>query len=405
MRFLSLFAGIGAFDLGLELAGWQCAGQCEIDPFCRAVLAKHWPDVPRFDDVRTLTADMVVEHCGFVDAIVGGFPCQDASVAGKGAGIDGERTGLWRDYARLIRGLRPLVVCAENVPGLIARGLDRVVSDLERARYRVEVFNLGADDVGAPHRRKRIWIVGRLADANRSRHESRGLHAGQRKSRDTAPVIVGTSENRLANAERRGRVGGTPEPRRGTIERTSIGGTGEGMDTAGPTDMADATGGGFRANRSACGNAGHIDERGETMADAPGRGRKEFRIEGNRDILPAIETHGADIDERRPAIRWPSRPGEPQHDWEPPRVVRFERGMGCRVDGATADVLQAIRGQTGWDDARAQEWYAKNRVRLERFQNRNALRCLGNAVVWLIPFVLARAIAAAEPHFCKEPSL
>src|ERR1017187_9951874 len=103
MRFISLFAGIGGLDLGLERAGWTCVAQVENDEFCQSVLARHWPNVPRFGDVR----DVGRHNLPDCDSIVGGFPCQDISVAGKGAGIDGERSGLWKEFARLTRELRP----------------------------------------------------------------------------------------------------------------------------------------------------------------------------------------------------------------------------------------------------------------------------------------------------------
>src|SRR5687767_562507 len=111
MTFGSLFAGIGGFDLGFERAGMRCEWQVEIDPYCRRVLAKHWPDVRRWDDVRTFPPD---GDWG-VDVICGGFPCQDISAAGKQAGIEGERSGLWGEYERIIRVLRPRIVVVENV--------------------------------------------------------------------------------------------------------------------------------------------------------------------------------------------------------------------------------------------------------------------------------------------------
>src|SRR6185312_32662 len=104
----SLFAGIGGFDLGFERAGFEIKWQVEIDPFCRAVLAKHWPDVRRYEDVRTVGAEL--ER---VDVVCGGFPCQDISFAGDGAGLDGERSGLWREFSRLIGELRPRYVVVE----------------------------------------------------------------------------------------------------------------------------------------------------------------------------------------------------------------------------------------------------------------------------------------------------
>src|SRR4051812_44846123 len=123
LRTLDLFSGIGGFSRGLErTGGFQTVAFCEIEPFCRRVLAKHWPDVPCYEDIKTLTADRLLDD-GLVpvDVICGGFPCQDISVAGKGAGIDGERSGLWSEYARLIGEIQPRFIIVENVSALLAR--------------------------------------------------------------------------------------------------------------------------------------------------------------------------------------------------------------------------------------------------------------------------------------------
>lgn len=159
MKFLSLFAGIGGLDLGLERAGMQCVGQVEIDPFCRKVLAKHWPNVWRHDDVRTLTGELVRQHCGRVDLICGGFPCQDISQSGRKVGIGGERSGLWNEYARLIRELRPDGAVMENVAALLARGIDRVLGDLADIGYDAEWQCLPSAAVGGPTRRPRVFII------------------------------------------------------------------------------------------------------------------------------------------------------------------------------------------------------------------------------------------------------
>jgi len=159
VRFLSVFAGIGGFDLGLERAGWQCVGQVEIDPFCRRVLAKHWPNVVRFEDVREVTGELIRERCGDVDAVVGGFPCQDISFAGAGAGLDGDRSGLWRELYRLICELRPRFALMENVAALLNRGMGRVLADLARIRYDAEWSIVSACSMGAPHMRRRVFIV------------------------------------------------------------------------------------------------------------------------------------------------------------------------------------------------------------------------------------------------------
>ena len=180
MNVLDLFSGIGGFSLGLERAGMRTVAFCEIDPYCRRVLAKHWPDVPVYDDVRTLTASSLVANpdyqrqlqsqgcerdqwgwagdCG-IDLICGGFPCQDISTAGKGAGITGARSGLWSEYARIVGEVRPRYVLVENVAALLGRGIERVLGDLAALGYDAEWHCIPASAVGAPHRRDRVWIV------------------------------------------------------------------------------------------------------------------------------------------------------------------------------------------------------------------------------------------------------
>jgi DNA (cytosine-5)-methyltransferase 1 len=152
----SLFAGIGGFDLAAERAGLQVKWQVEIDDYATRVLEKHWPDVQRFRDVRLCGADNLEP----VDVICGGFPCQDISSAGQKVGIDGERSGLWSEYARIVRELRPRYVVVENVAGLAARGLGRVLGDLAACGYDTEWESLPAGLFGAPHLRARIFVVG-----------------------------------------------------------------------------------------------------------------------------------------------------------------------------------------------------------------------------------------------------
>jgi DNA (cytosine-5)-methyltransferase 1 len=160
LRVLSLFAGIGGFDLGLErTGGFKTVAFCEIDEKARAVLCKHWPGVPIYDDVRTLTKERLAADGVAVDVIAGGFPCQDMSLAGRGAGIDGERSGLWGEYSRLVREIRPLYVIVENVAALLGRGLDRILRDLAESGYDAEWECLGAYHVGAPHIRDRLWLI------------------------------------------------------------------------------------------------------------------------------------------------------------------------------------------------------------------------------------------------------
>lgn len=174
LRTLSLFAGIGGFDLGLERTGGFCTvAFCEIDPFCRRVLAKHWPEVPCYDDVRTLTGERLAADGVSVDVICGGFPCQDISFAGKGAGLAGERSGLWQEYARLIAEIRPAWVIIENVSALRSRGLDAVLGRLFAIGFDAEWHCIPAAAVGAPHRRDRVWVVGYASGERRftGRHD------------------------------------------------------------------------------------------------------------------------------------------------------------------------------------------------------------------------------------------
>jgi DNA (cytosine-5)-methyltransferase 1 len=160
LRVLDLFSGIGGFSLGLErTGGFKTVAFCEIEPFPRKVLAKHWPEVTCYHDVRELTANRLAADGIGVDVICGGFPCQDISVAGKGAGLAGERSGLWSEFARLIGELRPRYAIVENVSALLGRGLADVLGDLAALGYDAEWHCIPASAVGAPHRRDRIWIV------------------------------------------------------------------------------------------------------------------------------------------------------------------------------------------------------------------------------------------------------
>lgn len=164
MRFGSLFAGIGGFDLGLERAGLSCAWQVERDKHCTRLLGSKWPGVERFDDVRTVAA------LPAVDLICGGFPCQDLSVAGRRAGMAGERSGLWREFHRILGIARPRWVIVENVPGLYSaddgRALAGIVSGLVELGYRVAWRCLDAQHFRLAQRRRRVFFVGSLGDGS-----------------------------------------------------------------------------------------------------------------------------------------------------------------------------------------------------------------------------------------------
>jgi DNA (cytosine-5)-methyltransferase 1 len=194
MRVLSLFSGIGAHDLGLEWAGFKIVGQVEIDDYCQKVLKKHWPKVPKFRDICGLSAKHIRRRCGHIDLITGGFPCQDISTAGKQAGLsEGQRSSLWWEMWRLIRDLRPNWLLLENVPALRVKGSDNVLSSLEAIDYTCWPLVVGAVHVGAPHERKRVWIVGYCPQPRNGRLAARS------KGRNLADSHR-TSNTHLANA-------------------------------------------------------------------------------------------------------------------------------------------------------------------------------------------------------------
>lgn len=164
MKYGSLFTGICGFDLALDKAGMECAWQCEIDDACRKIEEKYYPNVKRYTDVRQIGK----KNLEPVDLIVGGFPCQDLSIAGKREGLAGERSGLWWEFARIIDELEPEWIIAENVPGLLSSNKGRdfaiIVRWLEERGYGVCWRVLDAQYFGVPQRRRRVFIVGHFGD-------------------------------------------------------------------------------------------------------------------------------------------------------------------------------------------------------------------------------------------------
>ena len=230
LKVLDLFSGIGGFSLGLErTGGFETVAFCEIDPFCRQVLEKHWPDVPIHEDVRDLTADAV----GHIDVITGGYPCQPFSLAGKRAGEEDDRH-LWPEVKRLVAAIRPRWCLFENVFGHISMGLDEVLSDLDNEGYTAWPLVIPACAVDAPHRRNRVWIVGHTEHNGRN-----GAHTDARRAKEQQPGVrevgepTGTSspfnvadpssihaqgfQNRPGEVESWGGSGWKPEPPVGRV--------------------------------------------------------------------------------------------------------------------------------------------------------------------------------------------
>ena len=207
MRELALFAGAGGGILGGRLLGWRTICAVEWDPYAASVLLRRQDDgilepFPVWDDVRTFDGK---PWRGLVDVVSGGFPCQDISVAGGGAGIDGERSGLWSEMARVVGEVRPRFVFVENSPAIVRRGLTRVLGDLATLGYDARWRRLSAAEVGAPHRRDRFWLVATDTDGATIRNikqRSKGRRvdfstSGETKSsHDGAPQFLGDASPR-----------------------------------------------------------------------------------------------------------------------------------------------------------------------------------------------------------------
>ena len=174
LRVLDLFSGIGGFSLGLErTGGFKTVAFCEIEEFPRRVLAKHWPEVPCYHDVRELTAERLAADGIAVDVICGGFPCQDISEAGRRAGLDGDRSGLWSEIVRLAGEVGPKILLVENVSDLLSGGggewFGRILGDLASLGYYVVWNSIQAADLGAAHIRDRVWVAAFLSHSQGER--------------------------------------------------------------------------------------------------------------------------------------------------------------------------------------------------------------------------------------------
>ena len=224
----SLFSGIGGLELGLEWAGLgPTVWQVETDPFCREVLAQHWPDADRsVTDVRRATAATLAP----VDLICGGFPCQDVSSAGKGAGLAGSRSGLWFEFERVILGMEPRFVVVENVASGAIRWVDDVMAGLELAGYAAVPFPLSAADVGAWHLRRRVFVVAHpfshhLRQQPGRRDGSRGAagspETGLAGEAGDAADVDRDGEHALAIDAEVGRARAAPQARRGAPQRSA----------------------------------------------------------------------------------------------------------------------------------------------------------------------------------------
>lgn len=306
----SLFSGIGGLELGLEAAGFgPVAWQVEIDPFCRQVLAKHWPDADRsVTDVRLAGPDVLAR----VNLICGGFPCQDVSSAGKGAGLDGERSGLWKEYRRVLDELRPDFAIVENVASGKGRWLCAVRRDLHELGYDTAALAISSADIGAPHRRSRIFVVAALANGNgNGQHQPGGPVLDERRRTRDGGSRAMADANRL-----RVRVIEQLQPRRRSRKLRDEG-------QAVPVDGGATMGNADRSGRHARGVEGREPTEARATADRAGGDRV-----GHADGIDG--TQGHTVEDCREATGQARRADRGVAE---PRVGRDADGLSARLDG------------------------------------------------------------------------
>ena len=326
LKALSLFSGIGGLDLAAEWAGIETAAFCEIEPYAVQILKRRWPHVPVYSDVRALNGGSFA-----VDIVHGGFPCQDLSVAGKQAGLSGERSGLWFEMLRIISECRPRYVVAENVRGAVNLALDTVCSGLGDEGYEVRPFVIPASAVGAPHQRERLFVVGIRQDVADSFNERfQGGERGCSFLEQESPAHEPASER----GEGSGSLWPTPSiagnyNRKGVSKKS-----GDGLATQvaqlWPTPTVGTSGGGKIG-----GGSGHwaMLKAGVGIELARKMGAGLSKVNGGQ-LNPLwveclmgypIGWTDVDCDEPEPWPGWPAPMGMNQSPYEPPRTV-----TGCK---------------------------------------------------------------------------
>jgi DNA (cytosine-5)-methyltransferase 1 len=324
MTHLSLFSGIGGLDLAAEMAGFCTVGQVEIDDYCNRVLEHHWPGVPRWRDVRDVTAESFERRTGIkpdtLAVLSGGFPCQPVSCAGKRKG-DADERWLWDEMLRVICEIRPRWIVAENVRGILSidtgRTFGRILTDLAQNGYRAGWLCYGAGDIGAPHRRERVFIVAHSESIGR-----RGWSNGDERGRSGE---IQTS--RSCSPEERAYMADAPQHLLNRPRQTGPAGRGEFADGgAGPTqprlgNPPDGLPAGLAGHRWPAGwwptpssqepGWKHIE-----VVDKDGNPPEHFSQRFYHKETGRLVQKGLEQVVRM----WPAGPGE-QHPWEPPRIA------------------------------------------------------------------------------------
>ena len=375
MRVGSLFAGIGGFDLGLAWAGYDIAWQVEEDEWCRKVLAKHWPDVARFTDVR----DCGLHNLEPVDVICGGFPCQDISLAGRQAGLDGERSSLWWEMRRIVGELRPPYVIVENVPNLFIRGFDRVLGSLSEIGYDAEWGVISANDVGAPHLRQRLWIVAYPASVGSGGVTGKLRTEDERQAQERQEERVPESDESSKSQGTGGAVA-YPAGARGEARDGDPLGNGNGSYR----HQGVAAGQGGEGGASAMAYPHGDDRRGASGPVSCGR---HPRVEHRRGDTGLNVSEPAEELAHTSGPRLEGHTGDVSHSNEPGRVA-------SGPDGSTTDA--GLYERTRWHHS---GWVAEpnvGRVAHGVSKRVDRLRGIGNAIVPQIAYWLGTRIKDAQ---------
>lgn len=362
MKVLDLFSGIGGFSLAAHWMGWETAAFCEREPFCQKLLAKNFPNVPIFDDIKTLKGN---EH-GSIELVCGGFPCQPYSTAGERRGSTDDRA-LWPEMARVIAESQPRWVVGENVTGLISMGLDDVLADLESLGYACQSFVIPASGIGAPHRRDRVWIVayassqhaglGESGSDGQRRQSIPGLEASDLRQGDRAQCAMGpgTGGQDAADADRQrqsqpGELWGQ-ERRRPGRRRSEV--------------PADAQGSRLQPREFRRGN--------EAQQPEPADHRQ---TDGDPDSAGRQEQHVAAIAGSEELAAW--RPDPNGRQWQ------AERGV-CGVDDGVSAGLHFPVSPTLPKSEKVPNYQAR-------------LKALGNSIVPQVAYQIFKAIEASETN-------
>ncbi len=340
MRGLDLFSGVGLFSLGMEEAGIETVAACEIADWKRLIFAELCGEMPMWNDIRDMRGDDVLERAGPIDIVFGSPPCTDASLANSnGKGISGAETGLFLEAIRVIREIRPHWIALENVPGLRTRGADGVLAELEQAGYAVWPIVVGADNAGAPHIRKRVWIVGYATQERPAKRQGppTGRRRDETKNGQPARVSEGWRNARETDAESASKqMGRGGQPRQADAADADSPGIrqqprrGSGQNGQGAAVIATEDGShpdrqgqqrqpvdGEMAGQSGSSDAAHTNGQGQ-------RGLS-WGAQSQDTGLAEPHSHAGDTDEQRLAF-WQSLAGD-----HGPQLAALERDIGPAI--------------------------------------------------------------------------